>query len=710
MPSAGGPVLEFFAKLGMDSKEYDQGLKNAEKDAKGFGETFKTALSTAAKVGVAAFGVASAAVVKFGKEAVSSYAEYEQLVGGVQKLYGNAGKSLSEYAQSIGKTNAEAYREWQDLENAQNTVIKNAEQAYLTSGMSMNEYMETATSFSAALIKSLGGDTQKAAEVTDIAMRAMSDNVNTFGSNAEAVSNAFMGLSRQNYMMIDNLKLGYAGTAQGMLELINDSGVLNEKLTDTKQLAEVGFDKMIMAIQKVQEQQGIAGTTAREAMFTIEGSANATKAAWQNVITTIAKGEGLGTAIDNLSKAIFGDSGGGGLLNNLIPRVQIALEGIGDFVGKASPIIAKKIPELVRSLFPVILSSATTLLGSLAGAIPSLFEAVQGLIMNEGIGMVQHLSDGFLEGIPQFLSNVLPMVLSFVEGLRENAGTIVDEGINFVLNLWKGIMNGLPQLLAYIPQIIENLAGIINDNFPKILAAGWQLVEELGHGIYNAWPALVENFGNIFNALVAVVQAINWLALGSKIITLIKNGIQALATSVPNLLKKIATEGWEAIKKIDWIGIGKSIIDGIVAGIKSVGKNILGALSGAVTSAIDGVKGFLQIHSPSRLMRDEIGMPISEGIAAGIKKGSGTIYDAMADIPSITMNGYSDNSKGFRSDTAVGSAQSAGSVEEIAQLLRELVDKGLGITLVGDTGQLFKIVRKEDKVYKSTTGKSAFGY
>lgn len=710
MSGIGGMVLELFAKLGIDSKEYDQGLKNAEKDAKGFGETFKTALSTAAKVGVAAFGVASAAVVKFGKEAVSSYAEYEQLVGGVQKLYGNAGKSLSEYAQSIGKTNAEAYREWQDLENAQNTVIKNAEQAYLTSGMSMNEYMETATSFSAALIKSLGGDTQKAAEVTDIAMRAMSDNVNTFGSNAEAVSNAFMGLSRQNYMMIDNLKLGYAGTAQGMLELINDSGVLNEKLTDTKQLAEVGFDKMIMAIQKVQEQQGIAGTTAREAMFTIEGSANATKAAWQNVITTIAKGDGLGTAIDNLSKAIFGDSGGGGLLNNLIPRVQIALEGIGEFVGKASPIIAKKIPELVRSLFPVILSSATTLLGSLAGAIPSLFEAVQGLIMNEGIGMVQRLSDGFLEGIPQFLSNALPMVLSFVEGLRENAGTIVDEGINLILNLATGLMNGLPQLIEYVPQIIENIAGIINDNAPKIFSAGWQLIVTLAQGLWNALPSVVENIGNIMSAAVAVIQAINWISLGSKIITFIGNGISALATSIPNLLKKIATEGWEAIKKIDWIGIGKSIIDGIVSGIKSVGKNILGALSGAVTSAIDGVKGFLQIHSPSRLMRDEIGMPISEGIAAGIKKGSGTIYDAMADIPSITMNGYSDNSKGFHSDTATGSAQYAGLVEEIVRLLRELIDKGLGITLVGDTGQLFKIVRKEDKVYKSTTGKSAFGY
>lgn len=710
MSSTGSAVLELFAKLGIDSKEYDQGLKDAEKDAKGFGDTFKTALSTAAKVGTAAFGVASAAVVKFGKEAVSSYAEYEQLVGGVQKLYGNAGKSLSEYAQSIGKTNAEAYREWQDLENAQNTVIKNAEQAYLTSGMSMNEYMETATSFSAALIKSLGGDTQKAAEVTDIAMRAMSDNVNTFGSNAEAVSNAFMGLSRQNYMMIDNLKLGYAGTAQGMLELINDSGVLNEKLTDTKQLAEVGFDKMIMAIQKVQEQQGIAGTTAREAMFTIEGSANATKAAWQNVITTIAKGEGLGTAIDNLSKAIFGDSGGGGLLNNLIPRVKIALEGIGDFIGKASPIIAKKIPELIRALFPAILSSATTLLGSLAGAIPSLFEAVQGLIMNEGIGMVQRLSEGFLEGIPQFLSNILPMMLSFVEGLRENAGTLVDEGINFILNLWKGMMNGLPQLLEYIPQIIENLAGIINDNAPKILSAGWQLIEELGHGIYNAWPALVANFGNIFNSLVAVVQAINWLALGSKIITFIGNGIQALATSIPNLLKKIATEGWNAIKNIDWVSIGKSIIDGIVSGIKSVGKNILGALSGAVTSAIDGVKGFLQIKSPSRLMRDEIGMPISEGIAAGIKKGSSTIYDAMADIPSITMNGYSENSKSRYSDIATGSGQSAGSVDEIAQLLHELVDKGLGITLVGDTGQFFKVIRKENKVYKSATGQSAFGY
>lgn len=571
------PIFELFATLSLNANEFDEELEKKKGDASKFASSFGNAFKSMAKVGATAFAVASGAIAKFGTDAVKSYAEYEQLVGGVQKLYGNAGQSLEEYAQKTGRSVDKAKSEWQKLENAQNTVIKNAQNAFLTSGMSMNEYMQTATGLSGSLIKSLNGDTQKAAKITDVAMRAMSDNVNTFGTDAGMVQSAFMGLSRQNYMMIDNLKLGYAGTAQGMLELINDSGVLGKQLKKTSELADVGFDQMILAIDAIQKKQGIWGTTQREALKTLEGSATATKKAWENVITSIGKGEGLSDALSGLSTALFGTGGEGeGFLNNIIPRIQTVMEGIGEFVAQAGPIISERLPELFDAIFPPLFETATTLIANLATALPELFTML----------------------FPSLMESASTLVSTLFTYIVENAPKLLEAGVQMLENLAQGVRNNLPTLIATGLDMMTQFLGEIISSIPDILKAGVDLILALIDGIGQSAPDVIE------------------------------------------AISQIVSDAWDAFTSVDWLSVGKSIIDGIVSGISKFGSAIGSKLKEMASNAFNGVKKFFGINSPSRLMRDNIGKFIPLGLAEGINDEADSVYDAMEELASGTEGAY----------------------------------------------------------------------
>ena len=252
---------------------------------------------------------------------VQAYSTYEQMVGGVDKLFGDASGKLQQYAA----------------------------QAYQTAGMSANQYMEQATSFSAALINSLGGDTSRAAEQADVAMRAMSDNVNVFGSNMQDVQNAFQGFAKQNYTMLDNLKLGYGGTKEEMQRLIDDANAYAEANGKAADLSIDSFSDIVTAIELVQEAQGIAGTTAKEAMSTIEGSWNSAKASWDNLLVAIGSGDGemVSQSVTGLVDSIFGtfsEEAGkreGGLVNNLLP----VLQNVGNALMQQLPTIAGQLVE-----------------------------------------------------------------------------------------------------------------------------------------------------------------------------------------------------------------------------------------------------------------------------------------------------------------------------------------------------------------------------
>lgn len=317
-----------------------------------------TGVVTAVGVGIAAV---SAKLVDFGKQAFQSYSDYEQLSGGVAKLYGNMGMSLDDYAKQAGKSAESVRADWERNEAAQKTVMANAQNAWKTSGMSANAYMEQATSFSAALINALGGDTKKAADMTDVAMRAMSDNINTFGSSATDVQNAFNGFAKQNYTMLDNLKLGYGGTKEEMERLIKDANEWGAANGEASNLSIDSFADVIQAIQQIQEKQHIAGTTAREAASTIEGSVSAMKAAWTNWLAELGKSDAdMDAVTQNLVNSVIAAA------KNVIPRVGViiksfvhAIPGMFNTLVSTLPAPFQNAVNAVRGVFFRILAGSS---------------------------------------------------------------------------------------------------------------------------------------------------------------------------------------------------------------------------------------------------------------------------------------------------------------------------------------------------------------
>lgn len=397
-------------------------------------------------------------VAAIGKAALDSYAEYEQLAGGVEKLYGDASDA----------------------------VKANAQEAYKTSGMSANEYMSNATSFSASLIKSLDGDTAKAAELTDVAMRAISDNANTFGTDAESVSNAFQGMAKGNFMMLDNLKLGYAGTQQGMLDLINDSGVLGEKLTDTSQLADVGFGTMVEAVQAVQEQQGIAGATAKEAATTIEGSIGMTKAAWSNLLTEFGKEDG----------------DVGARMHELVSSATTALMGATDEQG--------------NQLSTGIMGRIQTIMAQLQTAIPTVVPMI-----------VQALATV----VPQILAVIGPaamtLLMTVIDLITANIPNMMSAALQLFSTIGQAIATYGPTVLAAIGNMLVTLVMTIIANVPNILSAGLQLIGAIVTAIGQALPEILATAGSMLQDIWNAISSFDLTGAASDLITGLVNGITA---------------------------------------------------------------------------------------------------------------------------------------------------------------------------------------
>lgn len=648
-------LLSLVANLSLDASEYEKGLAQSGQAVKSFGNAFSKVLGMVAKVGVAALGAATTATAFLAKSAISSYAEYEQLVGGVSKLYGTAGQTLEEYAASVGKTTDEVKDKYASLMQAEELMAKNAQKAYMTAGMSANQYMETATGFSAALINSLGGDTVKAAELTDVAMRAMSDNVNTFGSSMDSVQMAFQGFAKQNYTMLDNLKLGYGGTKEEMQRLIDDANEYRKSIGESSDLSIDSFADIITAIEAVQEKQNIAGTTNREAMKTIEGSANATKAAWENVITAIGRGEGLEEAMSNLTTAIFGTADGEGLLNQLLPRIQTVFEGIGEFISAAAPYITGKLPGLVSSIVPQMLKAGTSLLSVVSSTLPTMVQQlfsslapqvvsaskslfttlsttigpmIQELfgessilqdIFNSGIELIGKFTEGIRTYLPELIPVAMEMLLNLTSGLRENFGTLFDSAMEMLLAIADGIIQSLPVLIETVPTIIENIAGLINDNAPKLIVTGLTIIKNLVVGIIQNIPVIIQNIPKIFSAIVAVWSAFNWINLGKQVITFIGNGIKSLATAIPQFLRDIAQNGGNIIRNFGWASFGRAIIQLLVNGVRALASSIPSALRSIASAAARSFIGFSWSST---------GRQIINGIANGIRGAAGKIVEA----------------------------------------------------------------------------------
>ena len=499
------------------------------------GESAGTLLGTKL-VGTLKKVIAAAGIGKMISDSLNLGGALQQSIGGIETLFGTGGRSIEEYAKSVGKSVDAVKDEYASLMQSQQTVFDNAAQAYRTVGLSANEYMEQTTSFAASLLSSVSKDTNTAAQLANMAMVDMADNANKMGTDMASIQNAYQGFAKQNYTMLDNLKLGYGGTQAEMQRLLTDAEKLSGVHYELGNLAD-----MYSAIHVIQTDLDITGTTAKEAATTLTGSFAAMKAAAQNVLGDWSTGADLTAPMQALA-----DTARTFLQGNLLPMIGNVLAGI---------------PQLVYGLVPEVLQTGTELVSSLAA--------------------------GFAQGIPAFLSTALPQLLSFTEELRANAGQFVDAGLNCITQLLNGLIAGLPQLIAYVPDIIINIAGIINDNMPKILAQGISIIVQLIAGIIQAVPSLLANWKKILQAVLSVISAINWLNIGKNILTSVANGVKSMGSSMLTAFKGGFSSALSWIKSLPAQAVkwGKNLIQGFIKGLTGKG-NVVSNAATAVTAGI----------------------------------------------------------------------------------------------------------------------------
>ena len=457
-----------------------------------------------------------------------------QLVGTLKKVIAAAGigKIISESINLGGALQQSLGGVETLFKDSADTVKAYAAQAYKTVGLSVNDYMEQTTSFAASLLSSVSQDTQAAADLANMAMVDMADNSNKMGTSMQDIQNAYQGFAKQNYTMLDNLKLGYGGTQAEMQRLLKDAEKISGVHYDLGNLAD-----MYSAIHVIQKEMDITGTTAKEASTTLTGSFAAMKAAAENVLADWSTGADLTAPLQGLVETAQTF-----LVGNLLPMIGNVLAGI---------------PELVYTLVPEILQSGTQLVTSLA--------------------------EGFTQGIPDFLSNALPQLLQFTEELRANAGVFVDAGLNLITQLLNGLIAGLPDLIAYVPDIIINICGIINDNMPKILGEGVAIIVQLVVGIVKAVPDLLANWKKILQAVLSVISAINWLNIGKNILTGVANGVKSMGSSMLNAFKGGFSSALAWIKSLPSQAVqwGKNLIQSFINGLTGKGGVATIATAGA---------------------------------------------------------------------------------------------------------------------------------
>lgn len=566
--------------------------------------------------------IIAAGIGKVLKTAIFEGAKLEQSLGGVETLFkGSAGR-----------------------------VKKYAAEAYRTAGMSGNEYMENVTSFSAAMISSLGGNTKKAAKLSNQAITDMSDNANKMGTDLSMVTQTYQSLARGQYQMLDNLKLGYGGTKGEMQRLLNDAEKLTGKKYDIS-----SFSDVTQAIHAIQTQMGITGTTAKEAASTISGSFNMMKASAKDFLGNLTLGRDVSKSMENLVAST------GTFLSNLLPA-------LGN--------IAKGLVNVIGTTFPQIFSKIGNSLGA---------------------------------SMPGLVSKGLTMVTQFTASLRKNAGKFVSAGMEMLLKLAQGWANSMPVMIQKIPQIITNIAGLINDNAPKIMITGGKIIITLVKGLINAIPTLIANIPQILRAMWNAFTAFNWMSLGSSMISgiagALRSGIGSLfsaaqslcvtivnafinlptvlfnagATAIVHLIQgfrsawgvitsiggrivvavisglvSLASRMWSSAKSaasrmlsafraVSWGSVGTHIISGIIRGIAGAAGKLFSSMKNLASKALSAAKKVLGINSPSRVFAAEVGRWIPAGIAVGVTKNSGILSSVMDDTAKSMTASFNPN-------------------------------------------------------------------
>lgn len=537
------------------------GVKGKIQEALG-GEAESAGKSAGASVGSNLIGTLKKALVVAGigaaiKESIEAGAELQQSIGGIETLF---------------KDNAD-------------TVKQYAADAYKTAGLSANDYMQSVTGFSASLLQGLGGDTAKAAEVANMALVDMSDNANKMGSDMGSIQNAYQGFAKQNYTMLDNLKLGYGGTKSEMERLLKDAEKFSGVKYDIDNLSDV-----YNAIHVIQGELDITETTAKEASTTISGSMDSMKSSFQNVLADLALGNDLSASMQGLGDSIAA------VAQNIIPVIT-------NIITSVPTLLVALIPQLI----PIVISGAQQLVQGLIDGFSQALPAISGISTQIPDGVITAISTG----LPSILQKGVEVITNVANGILQNLPSLISAAGNILGQLLNAFLAGLPGMLDAGVKLVGNIGTGLLQNGPKVLAAIGSVIAQLLSTIVSHLPELLQKG----------IELIGQLAAG------IIEAIPKIALAVPQVISEIKTK----FSEIDWGEVGSNIISGIAKGITGAVGKIKEAAEGAARKAYETAKKALGINSPSKLMRDEVGKFIPAGIAEGINQNAKVIsFDAVA--------------------------------------------------------------------------------
>ena len=537
-------------------------------------------------------GAASTAIGGLVVKSVQAYADYEQLTGGVETLFKDSAPTVQKYAND----------------------------AYKTAGLSANEYMETVTSFSASLLQSVGGDTEKAASLADTAIRDMSDNANKMGTDMESIQNAYQGFAKGNYTMLDNLKLGYGGTKEEMARLVKDAAKVDKSIDANS----MSYGNIVKAIHAVQDNMGITGTTALEAEKTISGSLSGVKSAWGNLLTSLVTG---GDSFDQNVANLIGSVKT--FVGNVMPVAKTALSGIVTLIDELAPVIIAELPSLISTLLPQVVNAGMQLMQVLMSTIGNN----TAMISNIAVQLITSFAQFILTSVPQLITTGMQLILSLIQGISQQLPTLIPMAVQAIITLANGLIGMLPQIISTGITLIVSLIQGITQALPQLIPAGIKALISLIDGIVGAIPQLTQAALGLIPVIVdALITNLPLLIQGG--IELIIALISGLGQAIPQLLEFMPQIGQaiiDSLKEVDLLQVGKDLIQGLINGIKSMLGSVKDAVKNVAKGAVNAVKGFLGINSPSTLMIEQ-GEYTGEGFALGIKGMTGEVEKAAVGI------------------------------------------------------------------------------
>ena len=615
-------------------------------------------LSTMAKIGTAAIAAGGAAVVAIGKQALSSYADYEQLVGGAQLMFG------------------EAY----------DYIADKAANAYKTVQMSQNDYLQQVNGFATGLKTALGGNEQAAAELADRIINAEADVVAATGNSQEAVQNAFNGIMKSNYTMLDNLQIGITPTKEGFQEVIdkvNDWNAANGRATEYQienladcQSALVDYIEMV----------GMQGYASREAADTIQGSVASMKGAWSNLLSGIAdENADFKTLTSNFVDSLVSVG------KNIIPRISVILGGISQLVTSASTTIIPMVITTITDNLPALLQAAVALVGALGQGIIDSLPA----ITQAAIDIIFYLADSLIANLPTLIAGLLQVTMTIVQTLTspEFLTQLVETAILLIMTLANGLIDAIPQLIAAVPLIIGNLLAAIIVELPNIIQMGIDLLFALIDGIIKCIPELVAAVPTLIIAFInGIVNNLDKIILAApqiivSLITGIIGAIPELIAAVPRVIAAIA----DTIRNYDWGGIGRNIVQGLKDGIAGMWDNIKNWFNEKVDSLVGGVKRILGIRSPSKVFAG-IGGFMAEGLGEGFSDEFSSVkkdIESNMSFDAGTITADANISRNYTSGSYGAASTSGGSDSgRIVMLLEHYLPMLANMKVIMDSGQV----------------------